>query len=455
MPSAVTRHAAGSSSIVLRGQREGQVAGRGDQCGVHLVRRQRRARHLGVAQPVVRAGLPAGDHPLVQQVLQVTDRPHGHLVDVDTAAGDVAAGVAGDVLAEQRVDRGERPLHRRLVRRCARVRGLHRDPQPGAGGQERRRQKHAPRSQTIVSGVITGLAAASVSRSSAQARSRCGSREARIRSASGQPGRIGSGTNARASSSAASTAFVPCGRSTAAHRVRVATSNSVVSSTRGRDPDIEHRQHVQRGGVDLHQLTRPHREHGAERAVRAVGQRAAGGRRPERVPAGVQACEQPVERRGRRHRDTASAVGVVEQLLHPAPHPPTRAGRGVGLLGQRLPGRGHDTLVDPAGRRGRFDRPLIDQTPQARRLVRGPAAPDRADADPVPERRQFTGFGLLPFRESGLARVVPRPRLSVGTGVRREPGLNLDQVPLPPAGPLHDVGRCRLEQAERRQRRPT
>jgi hypothetical protein len=49
--------------------------------------------------------------------------------------------------------------------------------------------------------------------------------------ASGQPGRIGSGTSMRASSSAASTALVPTGRSTAAQIVRVATSTAAVSST--------------------------------------------------------------------------------------------------------------------------------------------------------------------------------------------------------------------------------
>ena len=47
-----------------------------------------------------------------------------------------------------------------------------------------------------------------------------------------QPGRIGSGTSMRASSTAASTALVPSGRSTAAPMVRVATSSVIVSSGR-------------------------------------------------------------------------------------------------------------------------------------------------------------------------------------------------------------------------------
>ena len=47
-----------------------------------------------------------------------------------------------------------------------------------------------------------------------------------------QPGRIGSGTIIRASSSAASTALAPTGRSTAAQMVRVATSTAATSSGR-------------------------------------------------------------------------------------------------------------------------------------------------------------------------------------------------------------------------------
>ena len=88
-----------------------------------------------------------------------------------------------------------------------------------------------PWSQTMVSGAITGRAAACSSRWSIPVSLRCGSTERDIRSASAQPGRIGSGVSARASSSAASTALVD-GRSTAAGIVRVAMSMSQVSSAR-------------------------------------------------------------------------------------------------------------------------------------------------------------------------------------------------------------------------------
>ncbi|GHE69013.1 hypothetical protein GCM10017771_92770 [Streptomyces capitiformicae] len=46
----------------------------------------------------------------------------------------------------------------------------------------------------------------------------CGISEADMRNPSAQPGRIGSGTRVRASSKAASTAFVPAGRRMAAQR---------------------------------------------------------------------------------------------------------------------------------------------------------------------------------------------------------------------------------------------
>ncbi len=94
-----------------------------------------------------------------------------------------------------------------------------------------------PPSITMVSGTITGLAAASSMRSSTSSSRACGSREADMRSAAAQPGRIGSGTSILARSSAASTALVPTGRSTAAQIVLVATSTAIVRSARATSPD--------------------------------------------------------------------------------------------------------------------------------------------------------------------------------------------------------------------------
>lgn len=55
-----------------------------------------------------------------------------------------------------------------------------------------------------------------------------GIRDADSRNAIAQPGRIGSGTSIFASSSAASTALLPTGRSTPAQIVRVATSTAIL-----------------------------------------------------------------------------------------------------------------------------------------------------------------------------------------------------------------------------------
>lgn len=57
-----------------------------------------------------------------------------------------------------------------------------------------------------------------------------------MRSELAEPGRIGSGTSIRVSSSAASTALVPTGRSTPAQIVRVATSTAIVRSARAGSP---------------------------------------------------------------------------------------------------------------------------------------------------------------------------------------------------------------------------
>ncbi|WIX76868.1 hypothetical protein QRX50_36400 [Amycolatopsis carbonis] len=75
-----------------------------------------------------------------------------------------------------------------------------------------------------MSGTITGFAAACSRRASMSTRDRCGSIDADIRSASAQPGRIGSGANIRASSSDASTAVMLIGPSTTTQIMRVATS---------------------------------------------------------------------------------------------------------------------------------------------------------------------------------------------------------------------------------------
>lgn len=93
-----------------------------------------------------------------------------------------------------------------------------------------REMNTAPWSNTIVSGMITGLAAAPASRSSRASIRRYGKALSAIDSALLQPGRIGSGARALANSRLASTALVD-GRSTAASTERVALSLIAVSST--------------------------------------------------------------------------------------------------------------------------------------------------------------------------------------------------------------------------------
>jgi hypothetical protein len=128
-----------------------------------------------------------------------------------------------------------------------------------------------PRSIMMVSGMMTGLAAACSSRASMLISLACGISEADMRSASAHPGRIGSGTRTRASSRAASTALVPAGRRIAAQIVLVATSTAIVSSTRPVTPSS--RMASTSSGVVSIWTTSPGR-------AAAVGVNGASGRRP-------------------------------------------------------------------------------------------------------------------------------------------------------------------------------
>ncbi|MFF4756639.1 hypothetical protein ACWD5R_43260 [Streptomyces sp. NPDC002514] len=99
--------------VVGSGQRHGYVPAHGDQRGPHLVRREGRLRQHRVAQSVVGPVLPVHD-PLVEEVLQLRDRPARLRLSVLAPQQGVGSGVAGDVLAEQVVDRGEGPFHHAL-----------------------------------------------------------------------------------------------------------------------------------------------------------------------------------------------------------------------------------------------------------------------------------------------------------------------------------------------------
>ena len=191
----------------------------------------------------------------------------------------------------------------------------------------------------------TGRAAACSRRSSDVQQPRVRQHRADIRSASAQPGRIGSGVTLRASSSAASTAFV-VGRSTAAVIVRVAMSTMPVSSTVPATPSSRTDQHVQRGRVDLHHLARPGGRALAERRLRPLGQRPAGAGRPE-VCRPLTAFTQPVERRPRRHRHRLRPVLRPPGSAPSASSSPVAVPVDRALLAQHLLQRLHHPLDRP------------------------------------------------------------------------------------------------------------
>lgn len=136
-----------------------------------------------------------------------------------------------------------------------------------------------PWSQTIVSGTITGRAAACCSRASISTSRWCGNTDTAIRSASLQPGRIGSAVTDRASNTDASTALVD-GRNTAAVIDREAMSTRAVSSTRAVTPSSSST--ITSNGVESICITSP----GAitPTCENAVSGRAARERRARAVP---------------------------------------------------------------------------------------------------------------------------------------------------------------------------
>jgi hypothetical protein len=129
--------------VIAAGQGDGDVPGDADQRGPHLVRSECGAGQDGVAQPFVGAHVPV-DEPFVEEVLQLGDGVAGVVFDVAAAAGDVGAGVAGQVLAEQGVDGVEGALDDAFGGGGVRRGGLHADPEGLARGGERRRQVDLP-----------------------------------------------------------------------------------------------------------------------------------------------------------------------------------------------------------------------------------------------------------------------------------------------------------------------
>ncbi|MET9819849.1 hypothetical protein [Streptomyces sp. NPDC006355] len=112
------------------------MSGDGDERGPHLVRREGFAGHHRVAQAFV-GPVVVVHQPLIKQVLQLGDAVAGVFLGVGAAAGDVAAGVAGQVLAEQGVDGAEGPLDDAFGGGGVGRGGLDADAEVLAGGGER------------------------------------------------------------------------------------------------------------------------------------------------------------------------------------------------------------------------------------------------------------------------------------------------------------------------------
>ena len=153
-----------------------------------------------------------------------------------------------------------------------------------------------PWSITMVSGMMTGLAAASGQPLVDGDQPVDGAAPTGPSTARGpSPGRIGSGTSMRASSTAASTALVPC---RAQHGRADRPGRDIQRDRQLRAagyPVIQHRHHVQRRRVDLDDLPGPLRGGHRERRGGPVRVTAPPHRRPERVPAALQVFEHPVD----------------------------------------------------------------------------------------------------------------------------------------------------------------
>lgn len=277
---------------------------------------------------------------------------------------------------------------------------------------------------------------------------RNGSTERDMRSASAQPGRIGSGVRQRARSSDASTDLV-VGRSAAAGMLRVATSIIQVGSARSTVPYVEHDPYVERGGVDQQPLTRPRRGDGPERAVGLLGQRSPRRRRPERVAARGQPLDKPVEGRAGGH-DRARVETVVggEDLADTSPQATDSPGGAVGLLGNRPTDGVNDTRVDAAARAA--SGPAVDQARESLAFI-SPAHPlERAQRHRQLSGAEFGDLGDLPLPQAGRRGAVGGAWARAARRVRGDAAQDLSDVRFPSTRAVQGLGRQRRELAPAR-----
>jgi hypothetical protein len=178
----------------------------------------------------------------------------------------------------------------------------------------------------------------------------------------------------------------------------------------------------------------------APECLRAVGQRAARGRRAERVFPGREVVHQPVERRPGWHRHRRGAVLFGQDRFHPPAQPVGGAGRARGLTGQRLADRGDDALVGAPVWGVVAGRTAVDEAAQSAVAV---AVPHPLDGDRARRRAcrgQLRGFGRLPLpdgpqawgRTPGAVR-SPAPRWAAA---RSRPRRCAVPIPVPARRPL-------------------
>ncbi len=433
--------------VVGAGQRQRHVPGRAQQRAPHLVRGQRLLRQDRVAQPVVGAVLPARGDPLVQQLLQLGHGEACFVLHRPAALQDVGAGVAGDVLCEQRVDTSERPLDGALGGRGTRRGGLHAHPEGFAGGQERGgdedpaavdddRLGHHHRAcrrllKPRVQGQQPGVGDGGVGQAQlAGPAGPCGVGHGHLGE---QQGRV---HGPRALLAQHGRHHRPRGHIQGDGQLRAYRAAVLADS-----------HHVQAGGVDLDQLARPQRHRRPEGPRRRSGGGA--GRAAGMLQRVGQYPRQPVERRRRRQRHRARPVGVGQDLSGQLPKPLQRAPGAAALAAQRLQHGGHHPLIGPARRAGRFA--AGDQSHEAARVVAGAHAAHGGAADPRPaQRREFVGLGLLPLGHRPPFRVVFGPGYPAAARAAGQPGLDLADVPLPGQSPLPLTVGHRLQQPPRR-----
>ena len=123
--------------VVIAAEGERDVAADAYAGGVHLVGGEVPALAPGMAEALVRTVLPAGDNPLIEEFLELSDGPDSLIGNIRPAARGVPACIARDVLAEQGVNGFECPFNNGLVAAGVGTGWLDGDAQRRAGPQER------------------------------------------------------------------------------------------------------------------------------------------------------------------------------------------------------------------------------------------------------------------------------------------------------------------------------